>query len=106
MSWFSALVRRRFEFPCTVEIENTAESLHAHVEFDGDFAIAPGGDNRRTGGDDDEQERSPSFRKQAPPFVGGLQEIWWRRGIKHAVLRRRFNPAWVAAKIHVSALAG
>lgn len=34
--------RRRFEFPCTIEIENTRESLHAHVEIDGDFVIAPG----------------------------------------------------------------
>ena len=42
MSWFSALVRRRFEFPCTVEIEHTPASLHAHVEIDGDFVIEPG----------------------------------------------------------------
>jgi hypothetical protein len=29
------LVGRRFEVPCTIEIENTPESLHAHVELDG-----------------------------------------------------------------------
>ena len=40
-----------------------------------DRAIALGANNRGAGGDDDEQERSPSFREQAPPFVGGLQEI-------------------------------
>ena len=27
--------RKRIEVPCTVEIEQTAESLHAHVELDG-----------------------------------------------------------------------
>lgn len=27
--------RRRIDVPCTVEIEQTAESLHAHVELDG-----------------------------------------------------------------------
>ena len=42
MSLLSALVRRRHEFPCTVEIEHTPESLHAHVEIDGDFTIEPG----------------------------------------------------------------
>jgi hypothetical protein len=33
--------RRRFEVPCTVEIEHTAESLHAHVELDG-VVVEPG----------------------------------------------------------------
>ena len=28
-------VRERIEVPCTVEIEQTAESLHAHVELQG-----------------------------------------------------------------------
>lgn len=27
--------RRRIEVPCVVEIEHTAESLHAHVELEG-----------------------------------------------------------------------
>ena len=27
--------RRRIEVPCTVEIEHTAESLHAHVDLEG-----------------------------------------------------------------------
>ena len=31
-----------FEFPCTMEIEHTPESLHAHVEIDGDFVVEPG----------------------------------------------------------------
>ena len=42
MSLLSAFVRRRYEFPCTVEIEHTPESLHAHVEIEGDFIIEPG----------------------------------------------------------------
>ncbi len=32
----------RFELGCTVEIENSFDSLHAHVELDGDVAIHPG----------------------------------------------------------------
>jgi archaeosine-15-forming tRNA-guanine transglycosylase len=34
--------RTSFEVPCTVEIEQTAESLHAHVILDGDIEIRPG----------------------------------------------------------------
>jgi hypothetical protein len=34
--------RTSFEVPCTVEIEQTAESLHAHVVLDGDIEIRPG----------------------------------------------------------------
>ncbi len=42
MNLTPAFARRRFECPCTIEIENTPESLHAHVELDGDFVIEPG----------------------------------------------------------------
>lgn len=31
-----------FDVPCTIEIENTFDSLHAHVELDGDVAIEAG----------------------------------------------------------------
>uniref|UniRef100_Q07RX6 Uncharacterized protein n=1 Tax=Rhodopseudomonas palustris (strain BisA53) TaxID=316055 RepID=Q07RX6_RHOP5 len=34
--------RTSFDVPCTVEIEQTAESLHAHVILDGDIEIRPG----------------------------------------------------------------
>ncbi len=36
------LIRRRQDTPCTIEIEHTERSLHAHVELDGDFALQPG----------------------------------------------------------------
>ena len=42
MTFLSPLLGRRFECACTVEIENTSESLHAHVELDGDFVVQPG----------------------------------------------------------------
>ena len=39
----SGLFRRdTFIVPCTIEIENTFESLHAHVDLDGDVEIGPG----------------------------------------------------------------
>ena len=31
-----------FDVPCTIEIENTFDSLHAHVDLDGDVLIGPG----------------------------------------------------------------
>ena len=34
--------KRRFEVPCTVEVSHKFESLHAHVELDGDVAVQPG----------------------------------------------------------------
>lgn len=33
---------RRFDVGCTIEVEQTGESLHAHVSLDGDVAIRPG----------------------------------------------------------------
>ena len=33
---------RQFEVGCTIEIEQTGESLHAHVSLDGNVAIGPG----------------------------------------------------------------
>lgn len=31
-----------FDVPCTIDIENTVESLHAYVELDGDIEFNPG----------------------------------------------------------------
>ena len=39
MSW---LTRTEVEVPCTVEIEQTPESLHAHVTLEAGFEIEPG----------------------------------------------------------------
>jgi hypothetical protein len=33
---------RRFDVGCTIEIEQTAESMHAHVSLDDDIEIRPG----------------------------------------------------------------
>lgn len=35
-------VRERFETPCTVDVEQSATSFHAHVVLDGDVALGPG----------------------------------------------------------------
>lgn len=36
------LSRESFDVGCTVDVQNTFDSLHAYVELDGDIAIAPG----------------------------------------------------------------
>jgi hypothetical protein len=33
---------KRFDVGCTIEVSHTFESLHAHVELDGNIAIYPG----------------------------------------------------------------
>jgi hypothetical protein len=38
--------REIIEVACTIEVENTFESLHAHVELDGGLAIEPGDEVR------------------------------------------------------------
>ena len=38
--WFKP--REIFDVPCTIEIENTFESLHAHVDLDGNIPINAG----------------------------------------------------------------
>jgi hypothetical protein len=42
MSLLSSLWHRSFEAGCTVEIERSAESLHAHVVIDGNCELRPG----------------------------------------------------------------
>ena len=39
-TWIGA--RQRFDVPCTIEIEQTSGTLHAHVVLDGDVRIEPG----------------------------------------------------------------
>lgn len=34
--------RESFDVGCTVDVQNTFDSLHAYVELDGDIAIKPG----------------------------------------------------------------
>ncbi len=43
MNLFGGIGKRTtFDVPCTIEIENTFDSLHAHVDLEGDVAIGPG----------------------------------------------------------------
>lgn len=39
---FALFSRRSIQTPCTIEIEHTNDSFHAHVVLDGDIEIGPG----------------------------------------------------------------
>jgi hypothetical protein len=80
MSFLAALGRRRFEMPCTVEIENTPQSLHAHVELDGDFVIEPGDEVQVIDAPDRPPygERLLVRRKAVVIRAGALERLWTR----------------------------
>ena len=42
MTMLGLIKRQVFEAPCTVTIEHSADSLHAHVDIDSDLDIQPG----------------------------------------------------------------
>ena len=42
MSWLNPMSRRTEQVPCIIEVENTFESLHAHVKLEGGVTINPG----------------------------------------------------------------
>jgi hypothetical protein len=80
MTLLALFLRQRFECPCTVAIENTADSLHAHVELDGDFILAPGDSVRVI----DAPERPPFgeklvARRRAIVTRASALEQWWTR---------------------------
>ncbi len=72
--------RSSFDVPCTVTIENTYESLHAHVELDGDIAIEPGDEVKVQGepiivpfGEKRQLRRIATVRR-----AGALERAWTR----------------------------
>jgi uncharacterized Zn finger protein len=42
MIWSLLSSRQKEDVPCTIEVENTFESLHAHVRLEGGVVIHPG----------------------------------------------------------------
>jgi hypothetical protein len=72
--------RRSFDVPCTIEIENTFDSLHAHVTLDGDVPIQPG-DAVRVHGERivvPYGEKRTIRRKATVTRAGALERVWTR----------------------------
>ena len=72
--------RRVQQLPCTIEIEHTERSLHAHVELDGDLALQPG-DRVRVHGDPIRVRFGESLllRRDATVERAGWLERQWTR---------------------------
>lgn len=77
---FGLFSRKKFDTPCTIEVENTFDSLHAHVELDGGIEIYPGdevlvhGDPIKVAYGDKAQ-----FRRRATVTRAGPVERAWTR---------------------------
>lgn len=71
---------RTVDVDCTVEIENTFESLHAHVRFDGGVTVNPG-DEVTVHGKPIEVPygEAQTFRRRATvKRAGPLERLWTR----------------------------
>jgi hypothetical protein len=72
--------RKSFDVPCTVEVSNTFDSLHAHVVLDADIVIEPGDEVRVHG----EPIRVPygqtaRLQRNATVYRAGWLERGWTR---------------------------
>lgn len=72
--------RRTLVTPCTIEIEHTARSLHAHVALDGEPELRPG-DRVRVHGDPIRVRFGErlTLRREATVERAGWLERWWTR---------------------------
>ncbi len=73
-------ISRRFDVDCTIEVENTFESLHAHVILDGDIEIEPG-DSVKVHGDTVRVpygEKCVLRRRATVTRAGWLERKWTR----------------------------
>jgi hypothetical protein len=70
--------RRRFDVGCTVEVEHSHESLHAHVDLDDDVLIHPG-DEVVVHGEEVEVPFGERvvLRRDATVIRASLLERWW-----------------------------
>jgi len=69
---------RRFETPCRIEVEQSEEHFHAHVELAGDVPIYPG-DSVRVHGDPIQIDFGQSIvaeRMATVTRAGPLQRAW------------------------------
>jgi hypothetical protein len=72
--------RHSFDVPCTIEVAHTFDSLHAHVELDGNVEIQPG-DEVRVHGDpiNVPYGESATIRRTATVVrATALERVWTR----------------------------
>ncbi|MEM9473374.1 MAG: hypothetical protein AAGA00_15575 [Pseudomonadota bacterium] len=72
--------QRQFDVGCTIEVEHTFESLHAHVELDGGVGMEPG-DTIKVHGDPivvPYGEKQVLRRMATVKRAGSLERAWTR----------------------------
>ena len=72
------MVRRSFEIPCTIEIEQTHDNFHAHLTLDGNITIEPG-DSVRVHGEPIRLafgHKLTERRRATVTRAGLLRQIW------------------------------
>ncbi len=80
MKWSWILGRRSLDVPCIIEVENTFESLHAHVKLTNGVLIQPG-DEVLVHGDPVEVPYGEKRRVERVATVtraGWLERLWTR----------------------------
>ena len=80
MAWRLISGRRRIDVPCTVEVENTFESLQAHVRLAGGIEISPGDEVLVHGAPIEVPygTRRQFDRKATVTFAGWPERLWTR----------------------------
>ena len=74
------LTRDRLDTECTIQIEHTADHLHAHVELDGNIPLGPG-DEVRVHGDPVKLPFGEALTLRRPVTVWKATPLgrWWTK---------------------------
>jgi hypothetical protein len=71
---------KRFDVGCTIEVSHTFESLHAHVELDGNIAIYPGDEVIVHGAPIKvPYGEQVTIKRMATIVRAGVLERWWTK---------------------------
>ncbi len=94
------LIRRKQPVACTIEVEHTASSLHAHVELDGQIELRPG-DRVRVHGP---PIRVPfgqalSLRREATVERAGWLERQWTRMVARFALSELYEVSFTPGRL-------
>ena len=91
--------RETLETGCTIQVEHSADALHAHVELDGNVAIGPGDQVTVHGA----AVRLPygealTLRRRATVSRAGLAAQWWTRVRAHLALTELYEITFSSEK--------
>ncbi len=90
---------RRFDVPCTIEIEHTNEHLHAHVSLEGEVPIYPG-DRVRVHGSAIQVEfgESASYSRIATVMRAGWLSRQWTKFLASLEITELYEVSFSAGR--------